>query len=221
MSHSCRLLCGFLMSCIGWTGIIIASSTNDWVVTCKYGMHTCRKMDELETKGLWTECVISTALYHCISLNQILDIPAYIQTSRALMVSASLLGLPALALVLLAMPCVKLSQESEDAKHRRAVLGGLLILFICELLLSLCGMVSTVWFPIGVLHEDGLMSFGFSLYAGWVGSALCFFGSSVMICCSRGDSPSQNLENHYYYSKHSGVTNSGPPINSHAKSAHV
>lgn len=75
MSHSCRLLCGFLMSCIGWTGIIIATSTNDWVVTCKYGMHTCRKMDELETKGLWTECVISTALYHCISLNQILDIP--------------------------------------------------------------------------------------------------------------------------------------------------
>ncbi len=75
MSHSSRLLCGFLMSCIGWTGIIIATSTNDWVVSCKYGMHTCRKMDELETKGLWTECVISTALYHCISLNQILDIP--------------------------------------------------------------------------------------------------------------------------------------------------
>lgn len=60
---------------------------------------------------------------------------AYIQTSRALMVSASLLGLPALALVLLAMPCVKLSQETEDTKHRRAVLGGLLILFICESLL--------------------------------------------------------------------------------------
>ncbi|ROL41523.1 Claudin-11 [Anabarilius grahami] len=132
------------------------------------------------------------------------------------MVSASLLGLPALALVLLAMPCVKLSQETEDTKHRRAVLGGLLILFI-----SLCGIVSTVWFPIGVLHEDGLMSFGFSLYAGWVGSALCFFGSSMMICCSRGDSPTQNPENRYYYSKHSGVTNSGPPINSHAKSAHV
>lgn len=65
------------------------------------------------------------------------------------------------------------------------------------------------------------MSFGFSLYAGWVGSALCFFGSSMMICCSRGDSPTQNPENRYYYSKHSGVTNSGPPINSHAKSAHV
>lgn len=86
---------------------------------------------------------------------------------------------------------------------------------------ALCGIVSTVWFPIGVLHEDGLMSFGFSLYAGWVGSALCFFGSSMMICCSRGDSPTQNPENRYYYSKHSGVTNSGPPINSHAKSAHV
>jgi len=82
MSHSCRLLSGFLMSCIGWTGIIIATSTNDWVVTCKYGMHTCRKMDELETKGLWTECVISTALYHCISLNQILDIPGEVKKKK-------------------------------------------------------------------------------------------------------------------------------------------
>jgi len=70
------------MSCIGWTGIIIATSTNDWVVTCKYGMHTCRKMDELETKGLWTECVISTALYHCISLNQILDIPGEVKKNK-------------------------------------------------------------------------------------------------------------------------------------------
>lgn len=214
MSHSCRLLCGFLMSCIGWTGIILATSTNNWVVTCKFGMHTCKKMEELETKSLWTECMISTAVYHCVSLNQILKLPAYIQTSRALMVTASLLGLPSLTLALLAMPCVKLNQDTEDTKYKRAVLGGILILFI-----SLCGIVSTVWFPIGVLHEDGLMSFGFSLYAGWVGSALCFFGGSLMTCCSKSDGPSQSLENRYYYSKHSGV--SSPPINSHAKSAHV
>uniref|UniRef100_A0A8C1MNN4 Claudin n=1 Tax=Cyprinus carpio TaxID=7962 RepID=A0A8C1MNN4_CYPCA len=193
MTHSCRLLSGFLMSCIGWTGIIIATSTNEWVLTCKYGMHTCRKMDELETKGLWTECVISTAQYHCISLNQILDIPG-----EDIFINCN---------------------TSRDFLHPvrvgRASHGQL------SIFTALCGMVSTVWFPIGVLHEDGLMSFGFSLYAGWVGSALCFFGSSVMICCSRGDGPSQNLENRYYYSKHSGVTNSGPPINSHAKSAHV
>jgi len=74
------------MSCIGWTGIIIATSTNDWVVTCKYGMHTCRKIDELETKGLWTECVISTALYHCISLNQILDIPGEVKKKKTMFV---------------------------------------------------------------------------------------------------------------------------------------
>uniref|UniRef100_A0A8C1MR41 Claudin n=1 Tax=Cyprinus carpio TaxID=7962 RepID=A0A8C1MR41_CYPCA len=188
MTHSCRLLSGFLMSCIGWTGIIIATSTNEWVLTCKYGMHTCRKMDELETKGLWTECVISTAQYHCISLNQILDIPG-----EDIFICFLMLNIKEVILKIAGNQTVG----------------------------ALCGMVSTVWFPIGVLHEDGLMSFGFSLYAGWVGSALCFFGSSVMICCSRGDGPSQNLENRYYYSKHSGVTNSGPPINSHAKSAHV
>uniref|UniRef100_A0A8C2C1D6 Claudin n=1 Tax=Cyprinus carpio TaxID=7962 RepID=A0A8C2C1D6_CYPCA len=211
MSHSCRLLCGFLMSCIGWTGIIIATSTNDWVVTCKYGMHTCRKMDELETKGLWTECVISTALYHCISLNQILDIPGEKEFNK------SLFSLHAIFYYLFRFRVFFFVQCWEDFLYCSYVSYYMAFLLFS----ALCGMVSTVWFPIGVLHEDGLMSFGFSLYAGWVGSALCFFGSSVMICCSRGDNPSQNPENHYYYSKHSGVTNSGPPINNHAKSAHV
>lgn len=79
------------------------------------------------------QCKSSCMIFWCYDIL----IQAYIQTSRALMVSASLLGLPALALVLLAMPCVKLSQETEDTKHRRAVLGGLLILFICESL-SVC-----------------------------------------------------------------------------------
>ncbi|NP_571847.2 claudin-11b [Danio rerio] len=206
MSNSCRLLCGFLMSFVGWIGIIIATSTNDWVLSCTYGSHSCRNMDDLETKGLWTECVISTALYHCIPLNQVRRIPAYIQACRVLMVSASLLGLPALALLLLAMPCVKVSQETEGTKHRRAVQGGLIILVI-----SLCGMVSTVWFPIGKL--DGLMSFGFSLYAGWVGSALCFFAGSVMVCCSKDHSPSENPESRHYYSNPDGVTSTGPSEN--------
>lgn len=218
MSQSCLQFSGFTVSCIGWVGIIIATATNDWVVTCKYGMHTCKKMDELGAKGLWADCVISTDLYHCIALNQILTLPAYIQTSRALMITASILGLPAMVLVLMAMPCINLGNEHESAKHRRSVLGGVLIL-----LMALCGIVSTVWFPIGAHHEQGLMSFGFSLYAGWVGSAFCLLGGSVISCCS-SDRPVQYAENRFYYSKQGGAnfapTSSSSSAN-HAKSAHV
>lgn len=75
MANTCIQFTGFLMGFLGWIGLIIATATNDWVVTCKYNMNTCRKMDELEAKGLWADCVISTALYHCISLTQILELP--------------------------------------------------------------------------------------------------------------------------------------------------
>lgn len=35
---------------------------------------------EQETKGLWAECVISTALYHCLALNHILSLPGETHT---------------------------------------------------------------------------------------------------------------------------------------------
>ncbi|KAG5286232.1 hypothetical protein AALO_G00012490 [Alosa alosa] len=214
MANACLQLSGFMVSCIGWIGIIIATATNDWVVTCKYGMNTCKKMDELGAKGLWADCVISTALYHCVSLTQILDLPAYIQTSRALMITASILGLPAVALVLCSMPCINLGNEPESAKNKRSVLGGILILII-----AMCGIVSTVWFPIGVHREQGLMSFGFSLYAGWVGAAFCFLGGCLITCCSM-ESPAPYADNNrFYYSKQG--PNTIPPSTNHAKSAHV
>lgn len=75
MANSCLQLGGFLLTCLGWLGIVIATSTNDWVTMCKYGLNTCKKMDELGAKGLWADCVISTGLYHCVSLTQILDLP--------------------------------------------------------------------------------------------------------------------------------------------------
>ena len=43
------------------------------------------------------------------------------------MICACLLGLPALALVMMAMPCVRLENETPRVKHRRAMMGGALI----------------------------------------------------------------------------------------------
>ncbi|XP_018608725.1 claudin-11-like [Scleropages formosus] len=214
MANGCLRLCAFVVGCVGWIGLLIATATNDWVFTCKYGMNTCIKMDELGAKGLWTECVISTALYHCISFTQILELPAYMQTSRTLMVIGSILGLPALALVLLSLPCINLGNESESGKNKQSVLGGVLLL-----IMAICGIVSTVWFPIGAHYELGLMSFGFSLYAGWVGSAFCLLGGCMTSCCS-SDPPAQYAENRFYYSKQ-GTVNTAPASANHAKSAHV
>lgn len=218
MANSCLQLSGFLISCLGWLGIVIATSTNDWVNMCKYGLNTCKKMDELGAKGLWADCVISTGLYHCVSLTQILDLPAYIQTTRALMITGSILGLPAVGMLLMSMPCISLGNEPQSSKNKRAIFGGVLILIV-----ALCGMVSTIWFPIGAHQEQGLMSFGFSLYTGWVGTIFSLLGGSILTCCSSDSSSSRSYQdnNRFYYSKQGGGNPPAAPSANHAKSAHV
>ncbi|XP_038585094.1 claudin-11a [Micropterus salmoides] len=218
MANSCLQLSGFLVSFIGWLGIVVATSTNEWVTTCKYGLNTCKKMDELGARGPWADCVISTGLYHCVSLTQILDLPAYIQTTRALMIVGSILGLPAVGMILMSMPCISLGNEPQSSKNKRTILGGVLIFIV-----ALCGMVSTVWFPIGAHQEQGLMSFGFSLYTGWVGTIFCLLGGSILTCCSSESSSSRSYQdnNRFYYSKQGGGNPPAVPSTNHAKSAHV
>ncbi|XP_028288200.1 claudin-11-like [Parambassis ranga] len=216
MAHMCRLLTGSAASCAGWVGIIVATATNDWVRTCDYTVATCVRMDELGSRGLWAECVISPSLYHCVALTQILTLPAYVQTSRALMICACLLGLPAMLLVLTSMPCVRLQNDTSAIKHCRARVGG--VLFI---LMAVCALISTIWFPIGAHREEGLMSFGFSLYAGWVGTALCLLGGSVILCCQPTDLGIPSRENSFYYSRQRGTATPLDPPANHAKSAQV
>lgn len=88
---------------------------------------------------------------------------------------------------------------------------------------ALCGVVSTVWFPIGAYQEHGLMSFGFSLYTGWFGSIFCLLGGCILTCCSSESSSSRSYQdnNRYYYSKQGGGNPPAAPSTNHAKSAHV
>ncbi|KAJ3611022.1 hypothetical protein NHX12_021038 [Muraenolepis orangiensis] len=217
MAHMCRHFTGCMSSCAGWVGLIVATATNDWVTTCDYSVATCVRLDELGTQGLWAECVIAPALYHCVSLSQVLSLPAYIQTSRALMIIACLLGLPAILLVMMSLPCVRLANDSSAIKRRRALVGGVL-----SLVMAVCGIISTVWFPIGTNQEKGLMAFGFSLYAGWVGSGLCLVGGSIVLCCHGSDAARQtNRENSFYYSRKAGRAAPMDPPANHGKSVHV
>lgn len=88
---------------------------------------------------------------------------------------------------------------------------------------GLCGMVSTVWFPIGAHQEEGLMSFGFSLYAGWVGTIFSLLGGSILTCCSSDVASSRSYQdnNRFYYSKQGGGNPPETTSAHHAKSAHV
>uniref|UniRef100_A0A3Q2L765 Claudin n=1 Tax=Equus caballus TaxID=9796 RepID=A0A3Q2L765_HORSE len=181
MVATCLQIVGFVTSFVGWIGIIVTTSTNDWVVTCGYTIPTCRKLDELGSKGLWADCVMATGLYHCKPLVDILILPGYVQACRALMIAASVLGLPAILLLLTVLPCIRMGHEPGVAKYRRAQLAGVMLI-----LLALCAMVATIWFPVCAHRETTIVSFGYSLYAGWIGSVLSMLGPCPEVCSPQG-----------------------------------
>ncbi|KAG8445190.1 hypothetical protein GDO86_010097 [Hymenochirus boettgeri] len=77
-------LVGFLLSFVGWIGVLLATATNDWVLTCDYSINTCRKLDEVGSRGLWADCVIAIGLHHCKPLADILTLPAFDKAIRTL-----------------------------------------------------------------------------------------------------------------------------------------
>lgn len=89
---------------------------------------------------------------------------------------------------------------------------GMLTHSLFHVSLALCAIVATIWFPVCAHQETTIVSFGYSLYAGWIGAILCLVGGSVILCCS-GDAQAFG-ENRFYYS-------SGSSSPTHAKSAHV
>ncbi|XP_073434979.1 claudin-11 isoform X2 [Dendrobates tinctorius] len=130
MAGTCLQFFGFVSSFVGWIGVVVATTTNDWVLTCDYSINTCRKLDELGSRGLWADCVISIGLYHCKPLADILTLPAHIQAARALMITGSFLGLPAVFLLLSAMPCIRMGHDPGTEKYKRFTLGGVLIVIL-------------------------------------------------------------------------------------------
>lgn len=46
------------------------------------------------------------------------------------MVTASILGLPAVGLILMSMPCISLGNEPQSSKNKRCILGGVLVLIV-------------------------------------------------------------------------------------------
>ncbi|XP_078524191.1 claudin-11 isoform X1 [Lissotriton helveticus] len=198
----------FFSSVIGWIGVVVATATNDWIVTCNYSITTCRKLDQLGSRGLWADCHLTAELYHCKPLEDILLLPAYIQASRALMITASILGLPAVLLLLSSLPCIRMGHDPGAAKYKRFQVGGILVM-----ILAICTAIATIWFPVCAHQESQIVTFGYSLYSGWIGAALTLLGGSISACCL---GRSQDLlENRFYYSSQ------GSSTPTHAKSVNV
>lgn len=51
------------------------------------------------------------------------------------MIIASILGLPAVGMLLMSMPCISLGSEPQSSRNKRTILGGVLIVIVGK---SLC-----------------------------------------------------------------------------------
>lgn len=88
-------------------------------------MRTCAHSYEIE-------CQSFVEMFKPNRCSLSLSLSAYVQTSRALMICACLLGLPAMLLVLMAMPCVRLQNDTSAVKLRRGRVGGVLFILMGE-----------------------------------------------------------------------------------------
>ena len=46
------------------------------------------------------------------------------------MITGSILGLPAVGMILMSMPCISLGNEPQASKNKRTILGGVLVLIV-------------------------------------------------------------------------------------------
>ncbi|XP_019724290.1 claudin-11-like [Hippocampus comes] len=227
MAKFCGLLCGFALGLLGWLGILLATASNDWLVLCRHSqLATCRMFDIVRTRGPWAECSssVSNGMQTCLPF-QIFDLPVYAHVTRALMVTASIVGLVAAVMVAVSLPCIRLGSGAQTSKNKSAAAGGVLLLAA-----GFCGLLSTVWFFISENLNEQVMSFGFALYAGWVGAVLCLLAGVILTCCSSPTPASRPYQDNgrVYFSKtaaESAPSAAAPAAASasskHTKSVHV
>nr|KAF6377583.1 claudin 19 [Myotis myotis] len=111
--------------------------------------------------------------------------PGHIQSARALMVVAVLLGFVAMILSVVGMKCTRVGDSNPIAKGRIAISGGALFL-----LAGLCTLTAVSWYATLVTQEffnpstpvNARYEFGPALFVGWAAAGLAMLGGSFLCC---------------------------------------
>ncbi|XP_023410368.1 claudin-19 isoform X1 [Loxodonta africana] len=119
------------------------------------------------------------------SLGALPPAPGHIQSARALMVVAVLLGFVAMVLSVVGMKCTRVGDSNPIAKGRVAISGGVLFL-----LAGLCTLTAVSWYATLVTQEffnpstpvNARYEFGPALFVGWASAGLAILGGSFLCC---------------------------------------
>ncbi|XP_031539959.2 claudin-19 isoform X1 [Vicugna pacos] len=137
-------------------------------------------------EGLWMSCASqSTGQVQCKLYDSLLALEGHIQSARALMVVAVLLGFVGMVLSVVGMKCTRVGDSNPIAKGRIAIAGGALFL-----LAGLCTLTAVSWYATLVTQEffnpstpvNARFEFGPALFVGWAAAGLAILGGSFLCC---------------------------------------
>uniref|UniRef100_A0A8I3NPN7 Claudin n=1 Tax=Canis lupus familiaris TaxID=9615 RepID=A0A8I3NPN7_CANLF len=127
MANSGLQLLGYFLALGGWVGIIASTALPQWKQSSYAGDAIITAVGLYE--GLWMSCASqSTGQVQCKLYDSLLALEGHIQSARALMVVAVLLGFVAMVLSVVGMKCTRVGDSNPTAKGRIAISGGVLFL---------------------------------------------------------------------------------------------
>uniref|UniRef100_A0A8C2NBQ3 Claudin n=1 Tax=Capra hircus TaxID=9925 RepID=A0A8C2NBQ3_CAPHI len=127
MANSGLQLLGYFLAMGGWVGIIASTALPQWKQSSYAGDAIITAVGLYE--GLWMSCASqSTGQVQCKLYDSLLALEGHIQSARALMVVAVLLGFVGMVLSVIGMKCTRVGDSNPVAKGRVAIAGGALFL---------------------------------------------------------------------------------------------
>ncbi|XP_018581642.1 claudin-15-like isoform X1 [Scleropages formosus] len=188
MNPAVEVAC-FALGFLGWILVGVALPNRYWRVSTVDGnVITTSTVYE----NLWMSCAMdATGVHSCREFPSLLALSGYLQASRALMITAIVLGACGVLATLVGMRCSKAGGENYVLKGRIAGVGG--VLFVLQ---GLCTMISVSWYAFNITQEffDPLYpgikyEIGEGLYIGWCSGTLAICGGVCLLCACRTEGP--------------------------------
>lgn len=176
-------LVGLALSILGWLGSILACALPMWKVTAFIGSNII--VAQVFWEGLWMNCVYeSTGQMQCKVYDSLLELPADLQTTRALVVVSIAMSFLALLIAISGARCTRFVEDpNTKAKVLRIsgvvfILAGMTLLFPVSW--SARNIISNFYNPL--IPEALKRELGISLYIGWAASAFLILGGGTFCC---------------------------------------
>uniref|UniRef100_A0A8C9PJX9 Claudin 18 n=1 Tax=Spermophilus dauricus TaxID=99837 RepID=A0A8C9PJX9_SPEDA len=192
---------GFVVSMIGFAGMIAATCMDQWSTQDLYNNPVTAVFNY---QGLWRSCVReSSGFTECRGYFTLLGLPAMLQAVRALMIVGIVLGVIGLLVSIFALKCIRIGNMEDSAKAKMTLTSG--IVFIISGVCAIIGvsvfanmLVTNFWMSSASMYGTmgGMVqtvqtryTFGAALFVGWVAGGLTLIGGVMMCIACRGLTP--------------------------------